>query len=70
MLGEGGAVSDEADTADDEENSNPAIEGDVLVLPEACEQGDDDISEGCGGKDEGEIGPGECGEVAGEESEE
>ncbi len=69
VIGERGAVGDEADTADDEENAEPSREADVLVLPEVSEQSDDDVAEGGGGKDEGEVGPGERGEVAGEEAE-
>ena len=31
--------------------------GDVLVKPEAGEDGDDDVAEGGGGEDEGDVGP-------------
>ena len=70
MFGEGGAVGYEAYSADDEEDADPAGEGDVLVLPEVGEERDDDVAEGGGGEDEGEVGPGERGEIAGEEAEE
>ncbi len=40
----------------------------MLVEPEAAEKRHDDVSEGRGGHDEGEIGPGEGGHVAGEEA--
>ena len=35
-----------------------------------AEQGNDDVAEGGGGQNEGEVGPGERGEVAGEETDE
>ena len=68
VFGAGGASGDEADGADDENNAGPAVEGEVLVKPEAAEQGDDDVAKGGGGHDEGEVGPGECGHVTGEET--
>ena len=68
MLGEGGTVGDEADAADDQDDAQPAVEGDGLVQPEAGEQGDDDVAEGGGGQDEGEVGPAERGEIAAEEA--
>jgi hypothetical protein len=40
------------------------------VKPEVRDEHDDDVAEGGGGKNEGEVGPGECGEVAGEEADE
>jgi hypothetical protein len=70
VFGAGGASGDEADGADDEENAGPAVEGEVLVKPEAAEEGDDDVAKGGGGHDEGEIGPGERGHVTGEEADE
>ena len=68
VLGERGAVGDEADSTDDEDDAGPAVGGEVFVQPEAAEQGDYDVSEGRCGHDEGEIGPGEGGHVAGEEA--
>src|SRR6201999_559993 len=70
VLGAGGAAGDEAYGAGDEEDAGPAVEGEVLVQPEAAEEGDDDVAEGGGGHDEGEVGPGERGHVAGEEADE
>ena len=70
MLGAGGGVGDEADGGGDEEDAEPAGEGEVLVQPETAEEGDDDVAEGGGGHDEGEVGPGERGHVAGEEADE
>ena len=70
MLGARRGVSDEADGGGDEEDADPAGEGEVLVQPEAAEEGDDDVAEGRGGHDEGEVGPGEGGHVAGKEADE
>jgi hypothetical protein len=66
----GRAVGDEAYTADDEQNAEPAGDGDMLMLPEVGEKRDDDVSEGGGREDKGEVGPGESSELAGEETEE
>jgi hypothetical protein len=66
----GGAAGYEAYGAGDEEDAGPAGEGEMLVEPEAAEEGDDDVAEGGGGHDEGEVGPGECGHVAGKEADE
>jgi len=41
MFGEGGAVGHEAYAADDEQDAEPAGEGDVFVLPEVGEERDD-----------------------------
>src|SRR5260370_42298274 len=68
MVGAGGAAGDEAYGAGDEGDAGPAVEGEVLVQPEAAEQRDDDVAEGGGGHDEGEVGPGEGSHVAGEET--
>ncbi len=68
VFGAGRAASDEADGADDEEDAGPAVEGEMLVEPEAAQQSDDDVAEGGRGHDEGEVGPGERGHVAGEEA--
>ena len=38
------------------------------MQPEAAEERDDDIAEGRSGHDEGEVGPGERGHIAGEEA--
>ena len=70
VFGAGGAACDEADGADDEDDAGPAVEGEVLVEPEAAEERDDDVAEGSGGHDEGEISPGERGHIAGEEADE
>lgn len=40
------------------------------MQPEAAEQRDDDVTEGGGGHNEGEVGPTEGGGVAGEEADE
>ncbi len=42
----------------------------MLVEPEAAKEGNDDIPEGGGGHDEGQVGPGEGGHIAGEEADE
>lgn len=42
----------------------------MLTQPEMGEEGDNDVAEGGGGEDEGEVGPRERGEVAGEKAEE
>ena len=65
-----GAAGDEAYGTDDEGDAGPAVEAEVLVQPEAAEEGDDDVAEGGGGHDEGEVGPGERGHIAGEEADE
>jgi hypothetical protein len=70
VFGEGWAVGDETYAADDEQDASPAVDRDGFVEPELREQGDDDVAEGGGGEDEGEVGPAEGGEVAGEEAEE
>ena len=70
VFGARGGVGDEADGGGDEEDADPAGEGEVLVQPEAAEERDDDVAEGGGGHDEGEVGPGERGHVAGEEADE
>ena len=70
LFGERGSVGDEAYSADDEDDADPAVDGDVFVQPEAGEQGDNDVAEGGGGQNEGEVGPAEGGEVAGEEAKE
>jgi hypothetical protein len=70
VFGAGGASGDEADGADNENNAGPAVEGEVLVKPEAAEEGDDDVAKGGGGHDEGEVCPGERGHVTGEETDE
>src|SRR6185437_80334 len=70
VLGARGGVGDEANGGGDEENADPAGDGEVLVKPEAAEEGDDDVAERGGGHDEGEVGPGEGGHVAGEEADE
>jgi hypothetical protein len=70
VFGAGGASGDEAYGAGDEGDAGPAVEGEMLVEPEAAEERDDDVTEGSGGHDEGEVGPGERGHVTGEESDE
>ena len=40
------------------------------MQPETAEERDDDVAEGGGGHDEGEVGPGERGHIAGEEADE
>lgn len=40
------------------------------MQPEAAEERDDDVAEGGGGHDEGEVGPGERSHVAGEKEDE
>lgn len=70
MLGARGATGYEADSGDDEKYPGPAGEGHLLMQPEAAEQRDDDVTEGSGGHDEGEVGPAEGGGVAGEEADE
>lgn len=70
MFGTRGSVGDETDGRGDEEDAEPAREGEVFVQPEAAEESDDDVSEGGGGHDEGEVGEGERGHVAGEEADE
>ena len=42
----------------------------MLVQPEAGEDGHDDVAEGCGREDEGDVGPAESGHVTGHEAEE
>jgi len=42
----------------------------VFVEPEAAEERDDDVAEGGGRHDEGEVGPGERGHIADEEADE
>src|SRR5258708_3057891 len=69
-IGGGGAGGDEAYGAGDEEDPGRAVEGEVFVQPEATEEGDDDVAEGGGGHDEGEVGPGERGHIAGGEADE
>ena len=70
MFGSRGTSGDEADGTDDEKDSGPAIEAKVLMEPEAAEKSDDDVAEGGGGHDEGEVGPGKRRHVAGEETDE
>src|ERR1700733_8991324 len=70
VFGAGGAGGDEAYGADDEKDAGPAGEAEVFMQPEAAEERDNDIPEGGGGHDEGEIGPGERSHVAGEEADE
>ncbi len=65
--GAGGAVGHEADAADDAEDAEPAPGCEVLMQPKAAEQRHDDVAEGRGGHQVGEVGPAERGEVAGEE---
>ncbi len=67
-LGHGGPLCDEANSEGDEDNAGPALGGDLFVQPELREQGDDHVSERCGGEHEGEVGPGEGGEIAGEKA--
>lgn len=68
MFCERRAVGDETDAADDEDDSKPAVGRDVLMLPEASQQSDHDISKRRGGENKGKISPTECREVAGEEA--
>ena len=68
MGGERGALSDEADCGGDEEDSEPSLPGDVFMKPNGGDKDHDDVAECGGGKDKGEVGPGERGEVAGEEA--
>ena len=67
-IGAGGGVGDEADGGGEEEDPEPAGEREMLVQEEAADEGDDDVAEGGGRHDEGEVGPGEGGHVAGEEA--
>src|SRR5579871_2944035 len=66
MLGERRAISYETDRADDEGNANPAGQTEMLMQPKATNQREDDVSKCSGGHDEGEVGPAQCGHVAGE----
>ena len=64
------AAGYEADGRDDEEDTGPAGARHLFVQPEASHERDDDVAEGGGGHDEGEVGPAEGGGVAGEEADE
>jgi hypothetical protein len=70
VFGAGRGVGDEADGGGNEKDADPAVDGEVLVQPEAAEERDDDVAEGGGGHYEGEVCPGERGHVAGEEADE
>ena len=68
VLGERRSLRDESHAERDEHNARPALERNGFVQPEARQQRDDHVAEGRGGQDKGEIGPGERGQVAGEEA--
>jgi hypothetical protein len=70
VLGAGGAAGYEADGADDEGDAEPAGERELLVQPVAADEGDDHRAKGCGGHDEGEVGPAERCCIGGEEADE
>jgi len=67
---QGWTVRDEAHAEGDESDSCPAFERDGFMEPETGEESYDHVPECCSGKDEGKIGPGESGKVAGEEADE
>ena len=64
------ALCNEADGSGDEEDAEPALPGDMLVEPEVGDEHNEDVAECSGGKDKGEVGPGERCEVAGEKADE
>src|SRR5262249_2055966 len=57
------AARDQTDTAGDEENAGPSPGADGFMEKDAREKRWDHVSKGGCGQDEGEIGPGERGEI-------